>query len=314
MSTDFNDILKMKAINGWNLFWFISVPMSFAIFIEMMNADMSKGEGVSDMIGYSVRWAIPFIYMVVAASSIHILFPSPVSKWWMRNRKHIGLCFAVAMAWQGLYIFIVSTYFRGYYFEEIYYFRDELEGTVGYLFLVAMVVTSFQIGRKYVNPMQWKLIHKGGVYFLWAYAFSVYWWNIFYYPTLEPYSEPRVLDYVFYWTGFLAFALRITAWGKVRHVALMKNDSESRTPMASKILGGAIIAFALFASATGHQWYESVSAFITGTTRSEELVLWLPFWPLEPFLPLLMIGLGTYLMTMAKLQLATDVEPARLSK
>jgi len=314
LTSDIKDIFKMRAINGWNLFWLISIPMSLAIFIEMMNTDMSQGAGVSDMIGYSVRWAIPFIYLVIAASSVHILFPSPFTKWWMRNRKHIGLCFAVAMAWQGLYIFIISTSFRGYYFEEIYYFRDELEGTVGYLFLVAMVVTSFQIGRKYVNPMQWNLIHKGGVYFLWAYAFSVYWWNIFYYPSLEPYGDPRTLDYILYWTGFTAFALRIAAWGKGRHTKLAKRDPDQATPTASKVLGSAIIVFGLFASATGHQWFESVSTFITGATRSEELVLWLPFWPLEPFLPLLMLGLGTYFLTMAKPQLAAGAQPAGLSE
>lgn len=117
------------------------------------------------MIGYSVRWAIPFIYLVVAASSIRILFSGPFPILWLRNRKYIGLVFAVAMAWQGLFIFILSTFYRDYYFAQVYYFRDELEGSVGYIFLAAMVITSFQFARKRVNQMQWKLIQKGGSIF-----------------------------------------------------------------------------------------------------------------------------------------------------
>ena len=178
MSTDLKTILKNKAINKWNLFWLISIPMCTIMVIAMMGVDMSTGSGVSEMIGFAVRWAVPFIYLVVAISSIQILFPGPLSMWLMRNRKYIGLCFAVAMAWQGLFIFIMSYFFHDYYYADVYLFRDEIEGSIGYIFLPAMVVTSFNFGRQYLNSKQWKLLHKSGIYFLWAYPFSVYWWGL----------------------------------------------------------------------------------------------------------------------------------------
>ncbi|NQY64400.1 MAG: hypothetical protein HRT38_11825 [Alteromonadaceae bacterium] len=306
MSIDLKKILKNNAINEWRLFWLISIPMSIIIAIATMNADLSTGEGVSHMIGYSVRWAIPFIYLVVAASSVQILFPGPFPMWWLRNRKYIGLCFAVAMAWQGMFIFVISTFLRDYYFKEIYYFRDELEGTVGYIFLAAMVVTSFRFGRKHVNPMQWKLVHKGGIYFLWAYPFSVYWWNL-------SYADPRPLDYIFYYGGFLAFAIRIAAWGKQRQQALKKKASGGSTPLALKTLGSAMIFFALIASAIGMHWQKPLTAFLTGKPWSAELELWLPFWPFEPFLPLFILGLGTLLITINIHQEKTKIVADRLT-
>jgi len=129
---------------------------------------------------FSVRWAAPLIYVVVAASALQVLFPGPLSMWLLRNRKYLGLSFAVAMAWQGLFIFIVSYFQREYYYEEIFLIRDELERSTGYLFLAAMVVTSFQAGRRYLNAKQWRLLHKSGIYFLWACPFSTYWWNLYY--------------------------------------------------------------------------------------------------------------------------------------
>ena len=291
MSTDLKTILKNKAINKWNLFWLISIPMCTIMVIAMMGVDMSTGSGVSEMIGFAVRWAVPFIYLVVAISSIQILFPGPLSMWLMRNRKYIGLCFAVAMAWQGLFIFIMSYFFHDYYYADVYLFRDEIEGSIGYIFLPAMVVTSFNFGRQYLNSKQWKLLHKSGIYFLWAYPFSVYWWGLSYY------ENPVPLDYVYYWSGFLAFALRIAAWGKQRWQVSNRYAAENNTPLTLRVLGSAIIIFGLVWSAASLYWQERITDFLTASAWSADLVLWMPFWPYEPYLSLFIIGLGTMLIT-----------------
>ena len=293
MSLDLKALLAHKAINKWRLFWLISIPMFITIVVTMMGADMSTASGVSSMIGFSVRLAVPFIFLVVAASSVQILLPGSFSKWWLRNRKYIGMCFAVAMSWQGLFIFIMSYFFRDYYFENVYLFRDELEGSIGYIFLPAMVVTSFHFGRKHLSAKQWKLLHKSGIYFLWAYPFSTYWWSLSYY------QNPVPLDYVYYWCGFLAFAVRIAAWGKQRRQVMDRNAAESSTPLALRALGSAIIVLGLVWSAYGLHWQERVTGFLTTPEWSADLVLWLPFWPFEPFLSLFIIGLGTMLATMA---------------
>ena len=291
MSIDLRSVLKNKAINGWRLFWLIATPISIVMVIEMMGTDLSTGPGVSSMIGFSVRFAVPFIFLVVAISSLQTLFPGPFPMWLLRNRKYIGMCFAVAMAWQGFFIFIMSNFFREYYYEDIYLLRDELEGSIGYIFLPAMVLTSFQFVRKHLTATQWKLIHKSGLYFLFAYPFSVYWWNLSYYP------NPETIDYVFYWMGFLAFLSRIAAWGKKRLQAAAKNAPQSSTPLAFKAVGGAIIAFGLFVSASGVHWREPVTTFLTTPKWSADLVLWLPYWPLEPYLSLFIIGFGALLVT-----------------
>jgi DMSO/TMAO reductase YedYZ heme-binding membrane subunit len=298
MSIDLPVVLKNKAINGWRLFWLISVPMSIVMAVAMTGADLTTGPGVSTMIGFSVRWAVPFIFLVVAISSLQILFPGPIPLWLLRNRKYIGMCFAVAMAWQGLFIFTMSVFFRDYYYEDIYFLRDELEGSTGYLFLAAMVVTSFQFARKHLSPKQWKLIHKSGLYFLWAYPFSVYWWNLSYYENPEP------IDYVYYWSGFVAFALRIAAWSKQRLSRARKEAPDGSTPLALKALGSGIIAFGLVVAATGLQWQKHVTEFLTAPEWSTKLELWLPYWPFEPYLSLFIIGFGAMLLSMRPEQTA----------
>ena len=293
MSTASATLLRHRAINGWNLFWLISIPMSLVMVVEMLGVDLSAGPGVSEMIGFSVRLSVPFIFLVVATSALQKLFPGPVPMWLLRNRKQLGLCFAVAMGWQGLFIFMMSNFQSEYYYDEIFYLRDELEGSTGYIFLAAMVVTSFRFGRKYLSASQWRLLHLSGLYFLWAYPFSVYWWNLSYYENPQPY------DYVFYWMGFTAFALRIAAWGRKRQLAAQRSTPGYTTPLPFRLLGTAVIAIGLAVSATGLDWQDRVTTFLTGPAWSANLELWLPFWPFEPFLSLFTIGLGTLVLTRA---------------
>jgi DMSO/TMAO reductase YedYZ heme-binding membrane subunit len=283
--------MNNKVINQWNLFWLISIPMSLVMIIATMGTDVTTGEGVSHMIQFSVRWAIPFIYLVVAAPAIHTLFPGPVSAWLLRNRKYVGMCFAIAMAWQGLFIFIMSFFFREYYYEKIYWLRDEIEGSIGYIFLTAMVVTSFQFGRKYLTQRQWKILHRSAIYYIWGYPFIVYWDAIAYYKNAE------TIDYVFYWAGFLAVALRTMAWGKKRMKHALNEETIGPAPVALKLLGGAVVLLGVIAASTGSVWLKTVNGFITSPQWSEDMVLWLAYWPFEPFFSLLVILIGTALFT-----------------
>jgi len=291
MSTGLQGFLKNKAINEWGLFWLITAPISIAMLIAMAGADLRSGPGVSSMIQVSVRCAVPWLYLAFAASSMQILFPGPFSLWWSRNRKYFGLCFAAAMAWQGLFIVWMTTVFNDYYVNEVYLLRDAIEGTIGYAFLFLMTVTSFVAFRKRLQPKTWKLLHKSGIYFLWAYAFSVYWWNLFYY------GNPMWLDYVYYWGGFMACALRIAAWRKKRLIKMQKVAPEASAATALKIAGGLFVALGLFVASFGLLWQETTTEFLTAPDFSASLVLWLPYWPFEPFLPLFIIALGAYLTT-----------------
>ena len=98
------------------------------------------------------------------------------------------------------------------------------------------------------------MLHKSGIYFLWAYPFSVYWWNLSYY------ENPQPIDYVFYWSGFLAFALENCGLGQESAIAGGARETtpdSQHTARVQKYLGATvIIAFGLFVAATGLQWQE----------------------------------------------------------
>jgi hypothetical protein len=284
-------LVENRAFNSWRLFGLVVLPMSVCMVIAMASTDLSRAEGVSSMIQYSVRWAVPWIFLAFSASSVQVLFPGLASRWLLRNRKIFGLCFAAGMAWQLSFIVWLVTVHSEYYSEEVYVLRDVIEGLLGYLFLAAMTVTSFKTGRRLVTSRQWKLLHKTGIYFLWAYAFSVYWYELFYY------DQPDPIDYLYYAAGLFAWLLRVAAWSRKRRQAQEKAAAEHVVPRTTRWPGLTLVGIGLVCAIAGSAWTAAAHQHLYDIPLLSMLDLYLPYWPFIPFLPLFVILPGALLVS-----------------
>ncbi len=291
MSTNRESLLRHPAINQWNLFWLVAIPMGLYMVAAMLVRDMATAGGVSSMIQTSVRWSVPWLYLAFAASSLAALAPGEPSRWLLRNRKILGLSFAFGMAWQISFILWLVGWHTEYYVDEVYVLRDVIEGLVGYTFLLAMTVTSFKRGRELFTPKtrHWKLLHKSGIYFLWAYAFSTYWYAVFYY------NNPDWVHYLYYWLGVAAISLRIAAWVRKQ----MARDSGSTQP-ALATLGSLVVLTGMVGAATGSLWERLAHDNLEGVGWAMPLELYMPYWPFIPYLPLFALAVGGYLIVLAR--------------
>ena len=202
--------MRHKAVNGWALFSIVVVPMCLAALLAMTAVDLSSSLGVSSMIQFSVRLAVPWLFIAFCASSLVAVFPGEFSRWVLRNRRMFGLCFATGMAWQLFFIVWLVVGHFDYYMEEAYDYLSLLEQVPGYVLLIAMTITSFGFGRSKLSPKQWKILHTGGIYFIWFVVWTTYWFELFYYDDIQ------FIDYLYYWAGFTAWALRMAAWTSKR--------------------------------------------------------------------------------------------------
>ena len=199
-------MMRHKAVNGWALFSIVVVPMCLAALLAMTAVDLSSSLGISSMIQFSVRLAVPWLFIAFCASSLVAIFPGEYSRWVLRNRRMFGLCFAAGMAWQLFFIVWLVVGHFDYYMEEAYDYLSLLEQVPGYVLLIAMTITSFRFGRSKLSPKQWKILHTGGIYFIWFVVWTTYWFELFYYDDIQ------FIDYLYYWAGFTAWALRMAAW------------------------------------------------------------------------------------------------------
>lgn len=197
----------IKQIEGRTLFWIITLPICVVMALETIGTNPADGESVSSLIQLSVRLSVPWLYLAFIASSVQQLFPGRAGRWLLRNRRILGLSFAGGMAWQLFFISWMLLEYSDYYREEVYLPADLAVQVLGYAFLISMTLTSFKPFRRRLSKKQWRRLHTLGIYFVWATVWSTYWYELYYYDDIQP------IDYVYYWAGFLAWGVRVFAWG-----------------------------------------------------------------------------------------------------
>jgi methionine sulfoxide reductase heme-binding subunit len=103
--------------------------------------------------------------MAFTASSFHLLAHNSFSKWMLKNRRYIGVSFAsVHLIHLGL-IVSLQLIFKAV-IPSIQLFNTVI-GIVAYVFVIAMLFTSFPRFSGKLSKKQWKLLHTVGGYWIW---------------------------------------------------------------------------------------------------------------------------------------------------
>ena len=202
-------VLEQPILNGWRLFSLLCALQCLVLGCAALRADLGQGADISGLIAVSVQISVPWLYLAFAASSLASLFPCRQTRWILANRRMIGLAYAAGMGWQAVFIVWLVAAHLGYYNEVADNPYDLAEEIPGYLFLALMTATSIGTGRRWLQPQAWKVLHTVGIYYLWAETWGTYWLYCFYYP------EPLPIYHLYYWTGLLAWGLRLIAWSRM---------------------------------------------------------------------------------------------------
>ncbi len=219
-------MMKSRVPEGWAFFAWVSAFTFLAICILSMNVDLGTGPGVVAMIRNSVRLSVPWLFLAFSASSLVVLFPSPATRWLMRNRRMLGLSFAAAMGWQLFFIFWMLLDHWRFYVEVVHPLGGLFIRLFAYAVLISLTVTSFAGPRKWMGARAWHLLHKGGIYFLWLAIWGTYTGDIF---VME---NPPWINYVFAVAGLLAWLVRVAAYYKNK-----KRQTRGRENLATPLTG-----------------------------------------------------------------------------
>lgn len=152
-------------------FWCAVFFSSAAIVLVFPFLSLSEEDSARFLIRHSVRCALPWLLLALSASSLYRLRPGRLTRWLLDNRREFGVAFAVVMVWQIMFIAqlllatgknILGLFPSG----PIGYllFTNDL---IGYGFIFLMAVTSFDFGRRYLSLLNWKRLHRAGIWFLW---------------------------------------------------------------------------------------------------------------------------------------------------
>ncbi|MGB0620043.1 MAG: hypothetical protein ACPGVZ_11310 [Myxococcota bacterium] len=199
-----------ERLEGWTLFAWVMGLVSVTVAALATTVDLTTGPGVVSMIRTSVRLSTPWLFLAFAASSLVALFPSAPTRWLIRNRRMLGLCFAAAMGWQLVFIVWMLVGHWDFYVERIHPAGGLPLRLVAYSILAVMTATSFANPRRRLGPRAWRILHKGGIYAMWLAVWGTY------AETLFVTENPPIVAWVFSAAGLAAWILRIAAFAKDR--------------------------------------------------------------------------------------------------
>jgi methionine sulfoxide reductase heme-binding subunit len=104
-----------------------------------------------------------FFTLPFTASAWSAMAPSGVTRWLRSRRRYLGITFAIAMAIHvSLVIWLVRVSPKVPAPPIIF-----IVGGIGYGFIAALFVTSFDAPTDWLGPRRWRRLHVMGLWYLW---------------------------------------------------------------------------------------------------------------------------------------------------
>lgn len=199
--------------SGWRLVAVTALVVSGgALFLGARHA--GDVESVRLVIRLTARVSLVFFSLAFSAAAAHRMWPNRWTRWQRANRRYLGLSFAAVHVIHAIAIAIfIARYPRE--FQEVHP-GSNVPGGIGYLFLLAMTVTSFDRTAAMIGPRVWRILHASGAYVL---------WTIFVIAEVSRVREDRIHLW-FVVPLLLAAALRMLAWRRSRAGAEPRRAAE----------------------------------------------------------------------------------------
>lgn len=150
---------KFDNFSGWRLVF--GIVGATALLVALIVAIYGTGEpGIRLWLKVTGRTdTIPFAAAFVA-SPLHQILPSTSSAWLVKNRRFLGISFAL----QHLLLHLPAVI----WFLAIATLPSAQIAIAGlaYVLIAAMLVTSFETPARWLGHQRWKILHKTGLFYV----------------------------------------------------------------------------------------------------------------------------------------------------
>jgi hypothetical protein len=149
-------------LEGWPIVGWAALVLG-AGFAGVLAATGADEDGIRVAIRATARSSLVLFSAASAASSLRRLWPTPVTAWWLRNRRYLGVSFGVSHALHALAIALLALRFGDRFQPELV---TVVFGGLAYAFLAAMVATSFDRSAAWLGRRRWRALHTTGIWYI----------------------------------------------------------------------------------------------------------------------------------------------------
>lgn len=148
---------KGPALVGWTTLAIGAMLAAIGVFEGM------EAEGLRLAIRLTARTSFFLFALAFAASALQTLFPGPLSRYLMKNRRYLGLSFGISHLYHLAAILLLVAQSPAGRMGGAATF---LSGGFLYLWIFFMMATSNPSSVRWLGPRRWTLLHRTGMYFI----------------------------------------------------------------------------------------------------------------------------------------------------
>jgi methionine sulfoxide reductase heme-binding subunit len=153
---------------GWKIVGWLGLAIALMVIIILAVQGWNE-PGIRVAIRATARTSCIIFLLAFTASALRKFWVNKYSLWLVKNRRYLGLSFALSHALHAVTIISLLVITAG---RDFNYMADNFGGHLGYIFIIAMTITSFNPTRAWLGERGWHILHGVGMYYLWI-AFMV---------------------------------------------------------------------------------------------------------------------------------------------
>lgn len=180
------------SVQKWQIVGWAAIAISLMVGgVWLVNGLTETGMRIA--IRWTARSSCLLFLLAFTGSTLAALWPGLWTQWLRKNRRYLGLSFAVSHGWHAIAIAGLAWISSG---KAVGYSPGAI---LGYVFIGLMTLTSSDRAVQWLGVRHWQILHSVGAYYLWLaffVSFSKKWSVALIYPAM---------------TGLLAIAIGLRA-------------------------------------------------------------------------------------------------------
>ena len=154
---------------GWALFW-VLCGLLLLMCAGLLAASGLDTDGVRLVIRATARSSLALFLAAFLASAALAIRADTVTRWLVRNRRSLGLAFAMSHAIHLLAIVVLARTDPAM-FATLSTRASIVAGSIAYVVIGLLAATSFDAIVKWLGVDRWKQLHRFGLWFVWLFFF-----------------------------------------------------------------------------------------------------------------------------------------------
>jgi len=159
------DNRSKDAWEGWSIVGAVAVALILVVTMEAMMSG-APVEGVRGIIRATERSSFALFSLAFTASAVCYFWPNAWTRWQLRNRRYLGVSFALSHFVHLLAIFAIGHNAPA----DLAAGTDAttwIFGGLTYVFIGLMTATSFDSTARLISRRAWSVLHTVGAYYIW---------------------------------------------------------------------------------------------------------------------------------------------------